>query len=219
VQTLVGVQPHGPHQPQCAGVSTNQDVLAVVQGQTPVHDPPCAATKLGSGFQQAHLKAELGGAHRCGQTRPTSADHRDRFQKRPNACIFQASHSLRAGVRVTRWVSTGKCAVSISCNTGLISGKMIEDFVSDSWLQYHFDFYYFSDQHTYSKPNPLVMQYMLDHRHCFANKSSEILHVGDNLQTDGKLCEITGMEFVYFDKARLNYNEIFDNPGFTDSNV
>lgn len=102
-------------------------------------------------------------------------------------------------------------STSITCNTGLASGKMLFDFIADSWLQYYFDFYYWSDERQYFKPNPLVGSFMLEHRHCLATCPEDIIHIGDNCDTDGKLCSKTGMNFVHFSKSKLNYIDIFEH--------
>ena len=75
-----------------------------------MNDTPGPASGLRRGFKQTHLPTGLHRVHRRRQARPTRADDGDALQKRPSACIFQASQSLRTGVSDTRWVSTGKRA-------------------------------------------------------------------------------------------------------------
>ena len=89
-------------------------MLAIVQGQPFVDHPSGTAAQLRGGFEQAHRKAILGCANRCGQTSPTATDDGHAGQKRPKACIFQANQNLRKGVSATRWRSTGNPAAWIS---------------------------------------------------------------------------------------------------------
>lgn len=102
-------------------------------------------------------------------------------------------------------------SVSITCNTGLASGDMIYDFLSETDLV--FDREYFSDEERYFKPHPLIVSWMIDY-HPDVYFANEILHIGDNLATDGKLCELTGMHFVHFSKDKMNYEDIFNHPHY-----
>ena len=89
-------------------------MLAVVKKQAFMHHPSCATAQLRGGFEQAHRKTRLGCANRSGQASPAATNDGQGRQKRPKACIFQASQNLRKGVSATRWRSTGKPAAWIS---------------------------------------------------------------------------------------------------------
>ena len=79
-----------------------------------MHHPPCATAQLGCCFEQPNRKAFLGCANRSSQASPAATDDGQVGQKRPKACIFQASQNLRKGVSATRWRSTGKPEAWIS---------------------------------------------------------------------------------------------------------
>ena len=113
-QQVLGLQAQAAHELQGVAVSADEDVLAVVQRQALVLNAPGPPAQLGRGLQEPHMPALLGGTNGSRQARPAAAHDGESAQKRPSACIFQASQSLRAGVRATRWVSTGKRAASIS---------------------------------------------------------------------------------------------------------
>ena len=104
-------------------------------------------------------------------------------------------------------------SISITCNTGLASGEWICDFLYHATEMY-FTFKYFSDENAYFKPNPRIVDWMVGHPCSNATEPREILHIGDNLATDGKLCELTGMQFVHFDKNKMNYYDIFNHPHY-----
>ena len=89
-------------------------MLAVVQGQAFMNNPSGATAKVRRSFEQAYRKAFLGGANRRSQAGPAATDDGHGRQKRPKACIFQASQNLRKGVSATRWRSTGKPEAWIS---------------------------------------------------------------------------------------------------------
>ena len=91
-------------------------MLTIVQSQPIVHDPSGATAQLWRRLQQTHSKTRLGGTYGRSQTGPAAADDGQGVQKRPKACIFQASQNLRKGVSATRWCSTGKPAAWISTN-------------------------------------------------------------------------------------------------------
>ena len=116
-QLLFGVDADDLHQTKGFAVSTDQYVLAVVQRQPLVQYPTGAPTHLWRGLKQANLPTVHAGMYRSGEPRPASADDGQSLQNLPNACIFQASHSLRTGVNDTRCVSTGNRASAISCKS------------------------------------------------------------------------------------------------------
>ena len=79
-----------------------------------MNHPSGTTAQLRGGFEQAHRKTLLGCTNRSGQAGPAATDDGHGGQKRPKACIFQASQNLRKGVSATRWRSTGKPAAWIS---------------------------------------------------------------------------------------------------------
>lgn len=123
------------------------------------------------------------------------------FKEYPPKCIcpFEVLLDLKKDGKTT----------SITCNTGLTSGDMIYDFLSETNLV--FDREYFSDEERHFKPNPIIASWIIDY-HPDVYFANEILHIGDNLETDGKLAELTGMQFVHFDKNKMNYCDIFNHP-------
>ena len=115
-QHLSGIHPHPIHELQGVLVSTQQDVLAVVQRQATVVHAASPATEFRRGFVQADRPAQAGGLHRSSQPCPATTDDGECVQNRPKACIFQASQSFRKGVSATRWCKTGYWACMISCS-------------------------------------------------------------------------------------------------------
>ena len=89
-----------------------------------------ATAPLARGLKDLDLPAQFGRAHRSGQAGPAAADHGQPARwsvlwlcgpqggrhSRPSACTFQASQSLRSGVRLTRRVSTSCGSRAISCS-------------------------------------------------------------------------------------------------------
>lgn len=91
-------------------------------------------------------------------------------------------------------------SLSISCNTGLISGKAVRQMLNTDL----FDFQLYSDTLGYFKPNPFFAETILHHTHCKADSFEDIVHVGDNLNTDGKMCTLTGMKFLHIRNKNIN---------------
>lgn len=98
--------------------------------------------------------------------------------------------------------------LSISCNTGLISGESIRTMLQKSGASDLFDFMLFSDEIGHFKPSPFFIQKVLDT--CDAKSFEEILHVGDNPVTDGLMCEHTGTNFLLVDKKVFDFDKILN---------
>ena len=112
------VDAHVPHERQAVAVSADEDVLAVVH---PPHcalrpgnvQPPGATAPVAAAFKHADgVATGLRQRDGSGHAGPAAADDGGArcvlggAHMRPRACIFQASHSLRRGVRPMRWCST-----------------------------------------------------------------------------------------------------------------
>ena len=96
--------------------------------------------------------------------------------------------------------------VSISCNTGLIGCHSIIQMMKNTGSYDLFDFFLFSDHISYFKPSPFFMQRILDNSS--ADSVEEILHVGDNPNTDGYMCQLTGANYLQNKKGTLDFKEI-----------
>ena len=79
-----------------------------------MNNPSGTTAKVWCSFEQVYCKAFLGCANRRSQAGPAATNDGHGRQKRPKACIFQASQNLRKGVSATRWRSTGKPEAWIS---------------------------------------------------------------------------------------------------------
>lgn len=100
-------------------------------------------------------------------------------------------------------------SISITCNTGLISGYTIGTYLKSLPQNKLFDFKIFSDDVGYFKPNPMIIDAILSHRKCNAVYPNQILHVGDNLNTDGFMCQLTNTNFYNNPKGTLDFSQIF----------
>lgn len=100
-------------------------------------------------------------------------------------------------------------SISISCNTGLISGKTVRDMLIETDIYNLFDFCLFSDEIGYFKPNPFFMDMIISIPNCKANHFEEVLHIGDNLNTDGYLCQLTGTNFYNNPKGSIDFTQIY----------
>lgn len=96
--------------------------------------------------------------------------------------------------------------ISISCNTGLINGDSIVQMMKETGSYDLFDFTLFSDRITYFKPSPFFMLRILGMSS--AASFEEILHVGDNPNTDGYMCQLTGANYLQNKKGTLDFKEI-----------
>lgn len=109
-------------------------------------------------------------------------------------------------------IKNAGASMSISCNTGLISGITLNKFLAQNGILNLFDFTLYSDEINYFKPSPFFAQKILNHKLCNAKQYSEILHIGDTLSTDGVLSQLTGMNFLHVNKTNnFNYNQIIIN--------
>jgi len=99
-------------------------------------------------------------------------------------------------------------SISISCNTGLISGDSIVSMLKTSEVFDIFDYVLFSDHIGYFKPNPFFLKTVLDQPKCRARSFEEILHIGDNPNTDGLLCQFTNTNFLQVEKGNINFKDI-----------
>ena len=98
--------------------------------------------------------------------------------------------------------------ISISCNTGLISGNSIVQMLKNTGAYDLFDFTLFSDQINFFKPSPFFMEIIVDHQHSNADKAEDVLHIGDNVHTDGYLCQLTGANYLQNEKGTLDFEQI-----------
>lgn len=99
-------------------------------------------------------------------------------------------------------------SISIGCNTGLISGNAVTGMLYDTGVLRLFDFTLFSDRIGHFKPSPFFLQETLLNSGCEANSFQEILHVGDNPNTDGYMCQLTGTNFYNNPKGTLDFTQI-----------
>lgn len=99
-------------------------------------------------------------------------------------------------------------SLSISCNTGLINGYTISTWLHSTSLYELLDFTLFSDNIGYFKPNPFFMDCVISTYGCNADSFEEVLHVGDNLNTDGYMCQLTGTNFYNNPKGTLDFTQI-----------
>ncbi len=99
-------------------------------------------------------------------------------------------------------------SISISCNTGLISGYSIVSMLEKTSVLDVFDFALFSDHIGYFKPSPFFLQRVLDHPSCKAGSFEEILHIGDNRKTDGYMCQLTNSNYLFVERGGLDFASI-----------
>jgi len=99
-------------------------------------------------------------------------------------------------------------SISISCNTGLISGDSIVSMLKKTSVFDAFDYTLFSDHIGYFKPSPFFLQRVLDHSNCKADNFEEILHIGDNLNTDGYMCQLTNSNYLFVERGGLDFASI-----------
>jgi FMN phosphatase YigB (HAD superfamily) len=99
-------------------------------------------------------------------------------------------------------------SISISCNTGLISGDSIVSMLQNTGVYDLFDYALFSDHIGYFKPNPFFLQKVLNHYKCKADNFSETLHIGDNKNTDGYMCQLTNSNFLLVERGGLDFSSI-----------
>jgi len=99
-------------------------------------------------------------------------------------------------------------SISISCNTGLISGDSIVSMLRNTGVYNVFDFVVFSDHIGYFKPNPFFLNHVLNQESCRATSFEQILHVGDNPATDGYMCQLTNSNFLLVEKRDLDFLKI-----------
>lgn len=99
-------------------------------------------------------------------------------------------------------------SICISCNTGLISGDSIVEMLLNTGMYHVFDYVIFSDHIGYAKPNPLYMEEVKNHPNCKADAFNHILHVGDNPNTDGYMCKLTGAKYIKNDRGHIDFSKI-----------
>jgi len=99
-------------------------------------------------------------------------------------------------------------SISISCNTGLISGSSIVSMLEKTSVLSAFDYTLFSDHIGYFKPSPFFLQRVLDHPSCKADNFEEILHIGDNRNTDGYMCQLTNSNYLFVERGGLDFASI-----------
>lgn len=99
-------------------------------------------------------------------------------------------------------------SISISCNTGLIGGASIVQMLEEANILNVFDYTVFSDHIGYFKPNPFFLDHVLNHPLCKAKNFEEMLHVGDNPNTDEYMCQLTGANALLIKQRELDFSSI-----------
>lgn len=99
-----------------------------------------------------------------------------------------------------------KYSISISCNTGFISGQLIDRMLTITGVENYFDFTLFSDLIGHSKPSPLFAEQILIESK--VKHFNEILHIGDNINTDGKMCDYTSINYFQNPKDSIDLSQI-----------
>lgn len=149
--------------------------------------------------QAWHLLDQLGVASLEGAK--SLAEYTDKFfTENPPKPLFSIDDLLHLKQR--------RVSISISCNTGLISGASIVKMLGQTKVLDVFDFTVFSDHIGYFKPSPFFLDYVLKHPQCKAKNFEEILHVGDNLNTDGYMCQLTNANFLLVENKVLDFESI-----------
>ena len=108
----VRVGTHAAHEAQRLGVSTDQDMLAVVEVDAVHRDAPRPAAEAPGGFEDGDRNAARGEDDRGGEAGPARAD--DRYAP---THVRQAIQSFRIGVRAMRCVSTREPSRRISSSS------------------------------------------------------------------------------------------------------
>ena len=83
-------------------------------------------------------------------------------------------------------IDNGNKTISITSNTAFISGSIIEKFLESIGLLNKFIFYLFSDRENYGKPHKSIFEKVYIKKKEFEPgiNLNEIIHIGDNLNTD-----------------------------------
>jgi putative hydrolase of the HAD superfamily len=101
-------------------------------------------------------------------------------------------------------------SVSLICNTGYASGDDLRWLFQHRGIYRHFNFYLFSDETGFFKPNPLFFDLIKSKvRSEFNVYPSEVLHIGDHPICDVKGAQDAGMQALLFDPKRKNYLDIY----------
>ncbi len=85
-----------------------------------------------------------------------------------------------------KWLKSVNCTLSITSNTAFVSGNVILNLLEELNLNNLFDFFIFSDQLGFAKPNDQIYQELI--RQVFiitgSSESNKILHIGDDYKND-----------------------------------
>jgi putative hydrolase of the HAD superfamily len=93
-------------------------------------------------------------------------------------------------------------SISILSNTAFIHGKSLRKLFEILKLNELFSFELFSDEMGYSKPSPVVFEYLIKKTHqLYNNNKVDIIHIGDNLNAD-----VYGARAVGLNSFQINSN-------------
>ncbi|NIF07153.1 HAD-IA family hydrolase [Chryseobacterium sp. Tr-659] len=94
--------------------------------------------------------------------------------------IFENIHDFFDDIK-----NQGK-TINILSNTGFIKGKTMRKFLIHENLDQYIDFHIYSDEISYSKPNPLIFQEVKNNLRDQDMPLHQVLHIGDNPLADYK---------------------------------
>ena len=156
-------------------------------------------TAIGSELQYLHLLMSIGVQSKC--IRPEL----NIITRIANALFIE-----HPPIPIIDWSELEKLkdkySISISCNTGFISGQLIDRMLTITGVENYFDFTLFSDLIGHSKPSPLFAEQILIESE--VEYFNEILHIGDNVNTDGKMCNYTLINYFQNPKDSIDLFQI-----------
>lgn len=98
--------------------------------------------------------------------------------------------------------------MSLLCNTGFTSGKLVEEALGRLGVSKYFERLFFSDELGISKPNPRTFSTICRYKQL---RPEEILHVGDNPITDGACTNIGMNSYILSESQKFHDLPIFIN--------
>jgi FMN phosphatase YigB (HAD superfamily) len=108
-------------------------------------------------------------------------------------------------------IDSGNKTISITSNTAFISGSVIEKFLESIGLLNKFKFCLFSDRENYGKPHKSIFEKVYLKKKEFEPgiNLNEIIHIGDNLNTD-----YNGAKNIGFQVFHLSPNNSYTYPRY-----
>ena len=119
--------------------------------------------------------------------------------------LINPSDLIKGSSEILEFLKNKKYKLGLICNTGRSPGKVLRDLLKYYQIFEYFDVLTFSDELKIRKPDPQIFHFTLNG---LKSKSSDCVHVGDELKTDVKGAKDAGMIAVHFNKTIDFYGEI-----------